>query len=49
MDSSTASFMLRERPEVKATLERVVASSYFGVRAASNAGAATQLVVIEHS
>jgi len=31
--------MLRERPEVKATLERVVASSYFGVRAASNAGA----------
>ena len=35
MDSSTASFVLRERPEEKATLERVVVSSSFGVRAAA--------------
>lgn len=39
MDSSTVSFMLRERPEEKATLERVVGRSSFGVRAAANAGA----------
>jgi len=39
MDSSTTIFVLCHRPEDKETLERVVVSSSFGVRAAANASA----------
>jgi len=38
MDDSTASFVLRERPEEKTTLVRVVVSSSFCVCAAANVG-----------
>jgi len=38
MDSSTASFVLCERPKEKATLKRAVVNLSFGLSAAANAG-----------